>query len=126
MNAYEKLDLYKTKMAQAAGRVCAGWAGEFFRDELLKSIEKIKIPEGEVDFTELTEQEMRSLGFRNWDDHHLLIPIWLFRTLPDSLELILPFDQPSRNTTVADADDDIRGGCVPYCLRCNPNGRKWS
>jgi hypothetical protein len=113
-------------MAQAAGKLCAGWTGDVFRDELLKSIAKLKIPEGEVDFTELTEQEMRLLGFRDWDAHYLLIPIWLFRILPDTLELILPFDHPSRTTTVADADDDIRFGCVLYSLKCNPNGRKWS
>jgi hypothetical protein len=123
MNTYTKLNNYKTQMAQAAGKLYASWNAEFFKKELLESITKLKIPEGEIDFTELTEQEMRDLGFQNWDEHSLLIPIWLFRLLPDSLELFSPLSYSFK--TVGTADDDIRFGCVAFSLQCNPNGRKW-
>jgi hypothetical protein len=124
MNAYEKLDGYKTQMAQAAGKLYPRWGADFFKKELMESIAKLKIPEGEIDFTELTEQEMRLLGFKDWNEHHLLIPIWLFRLLPDSLELFSPLSYSFK--TAGTADDDIRFGCVAYSLKCNPNGRKWS
>ena len=135
MNAYEKLDNYKTHMAQIAGMMYACWDSDFFKKELLGNIKKGQIPEGDINFAELTEQEMISLGFAIWNKSYLLIPIWLFRILPKNLELVCPFDdeecvrkvQPvPKEYTVGTADDDIRFGCVAYSLKCNPNGWKWS
>lgn len=71
------------------------------------------------DFQELTVDELRSLGFRNWDKNYWLLPLWLVPQTKhqeegwfDLWEKPCPFNE--------DTDLDVRGGCIALCFQHDP------
>ena len=92
------------------------WSGDFVKEEYFAAIEKAKkaFSEENINFAELTQDELKMLRFADFnEDNKNLIPLWLFRILPDHTK-VKCFD--GEQTTVKDADDDVRVGCVAYML----------
>ncbi len=111
--------------AQSAGEIYSQWSDEYVKQSIYKRREEMaKAFPKELDLSQLTKQEMRSLGFGSWDGECLLIPIWLFRILPPDTPVVCPLSGEFDETTVAEADDDIRFGCTAWALKCNPKGNE--
>jgi len=111
--------------AQAAGEPYHQWSEEITKKTIFKRREQMsKAFPKDLDLSKLTRQEMFSLGFGNWDGEYLLIPIWLFRILPSDTSVICPVGGGYEEGTVSEVDDDIRGGCVAWALKCNPKGNE--
>ena len=92
------------------------WSGDFVKEEYFAAIEKAKkaFSEENINFAELTKNELKMLRFVDFDKSNKnLIPLWLFRILPDHTK-VKCFN--GERTTVKDADDDVRFGCVAYML----------
>ena len=92
------------------------WSGDFVKKEYFAAIEKAKkaFSEENINFAELTKNELKMLRFVDFDKSNKnLIPLWLFRILPDHTK-VKCFN--GERTTVKDADDDVRFGCVAYML----------
>ena len=92
------------------------WSGDFVKEEYFAAIKKVKkaFSEEDINFAELTKDELKMLRFVDFDKSNKnLIPLWLFRILPDHTK-VKCFN--GERTTVKDADDDIRFGCVAYML----------
>ena len=91
-------------------------SGDFVKKQYFYTIEKAKkaFSEEEINFAELTKDELKMLRFADFNkDNKNLIPLWLFRILPDHTKVkCLNGEQ----ITVKDADDDVRFGCVAYML----------
>jgi hypothetical protein len=92
------------------------WSGDFIKKELFSAFEHAKkefaVNYEDLNFKELTSQELKLLRFADFDDNTKnLIPLWLFRVLPDDIKL-----ESFRGETCLkkDADDDIRFGCTVY------------
>ena len=92
------------------------WSGDFVKEEYFAAIEKAKkaFSEENINFAELAQDELKMLRFADFnEDNKNLIPLWLFRILPDHTK-VKCFN--GERTTVKDADDDVRFGCVAYML----------
>ena len=92
------------------------WSGDFVKEEYFAAIEKAKkaFSEENINFAELTQDELKMLRFADFnEDNKNLIPLWLFRILPDHTK-VKCFN--GKRTTVKDADDDVRFGCTAYML----------
>ena len=92
------------------------WSGDFVKEEYFAAIEKAKkaFSEENINFAELTKNELKMLRFVDFDKSNKnLIPLWLFRILPDHTK-VKCFN--GKRTTVKDADDDVRFGCTAYML----------
>ena len=112
--AFKKLATYMSYIANVPQY--ESWSGEFVKKEYFDAIEKAKnsFSEEKIDFSELTEDELEVLRFRGFDDDNKnLIPLWLFRILPDDTK-IKCFSGEEK--TVKDASDDVRYGCTAYML----------
>ena len=92
------------------------WSGDFVKKEYFAAIKKAKkaFSDEDINFAELTQDELKMLRFADFnEDNKNLIPLWLFRILPDHTK-VKCFN--GERTTVKDADDDVRFGCVAYML----------
>lgn len=54
-----------------------------------------------------------SAGFRNWDEHLMLLPIWALPMMQDGSELVSIMGERVRVGT-HQIDLDTRGGCIAY------------
>lgn len=93
------------------------WDADFVASQLREIPERIKkadwfIP---VNPSDLTEKEMRELGFRKWseDDPMFLIPLWIFPFLPDEVDCGC-IDGEKRIQKKSEMDNDHRFGCLAY------------
>ena len=62
------------------------WSGDFVKKQYFDTIEKAKkaFSEENINFAELTKNELKMLRFVDFDKSNKnLIPLWLFRILPD-------------------------------------------
>jgi hypothetical protein len=83
--------------------------GKFFmknKELVLSTVETSPV----VDYTALSTAEKELLGFR-WMNGVALIPLWIFRLLPDDM-LLVSFT--GKIKPKKDCDDDVRGGCVAF------------
>lgn len=65
------------------------WSDEFRLKEIDELVDSIKKQDGyfDVDPKELTEDEVKTLDFRKWDDSAFyLIPIWLWHFLTEDVK----------------------------------------
>lgn len=92
------------------------WSDEMVGQEFREKIENAKqeFLKQNVDFTKLSDEEYKMLGFQDWDEETKnLIPLWLFRLLPDETPLR---SFCGSKELKKDADDDVRFGCTAYVL----------
>lgn len=120
---------YMRLMAHISAESFESWDSDFIKKEMFERISKLKASFSSelIDWTTYTEDELRILGFRKWDDKgDWLIPMWLFRLLPDETLLYCPlallYCPLESDTTLNEsilkknADDDYRMGCSAYSL----------
>jgi hypothetical protein len=106
--------------AQITGKLYKNWDSDFVYKEVFEGLDRLKTHYASlnIDYTQITSDELRSVGFKHWDDEekHLLIPIWLFRLLPDDEKLYSPLIDENSIELKKDCDDDYRFGCVAFSL----------
>lgn len=80
---------YKNLCANMVSQVTKydSWSDNFSRSKI-KSLysEIIKEFKG-IDFKVFTEEELKKLGFKNWDEEIILAPIWVIECLPEGAEI---------------------------------------
>jgi hypothetical protein len=106
-------------MAQIPAKTFKSWGGDFIKKEMFADIDTLRdqFAREEIDYAKLSVEELSQLGFRPWDENNdLLIPMWLFRLLPDETPLYCPLDLGGDIVLKRDADDDYRFGCSAFCL----------
>lgn len=100
----------------AQGYVYTTWSDEFVGKELRESMDQLyKILAKYIDWSVLTIKEAKELGFVQWNEgsNLYLIPIWLYPTIPEDLELhCISGDTCYKK----DIDTDNRFGCLAYGL----------
>ena len=96
------------------------WQGdeEFMLDELFSYYRTFtnKLKE-EIPFETLTENDLRVMGFGEWDNekHLFLIPLLLWEYIPDGTEVVSILDE--RYIKGKDKiNDDTRDGYLAYCI----------
>jgi len=105
-----------TKTAEAF--VYDNWSAEFVAEQV-KGI-PIAIIECDgfdrIDPNNLTKDEMKDLGFGQWDEDSplMLIPIWLFPFLADEFKTGSISDATESLTKRSEIDNDHRFGCLSY------------
>lgn len=106
-------------MANITGTLYDSWSGDFIKEGVFDKIKVLKTEvfwKETIDYAKLTHSDLRLLGFKPWDEKNdMLIPMWLFRLLPDDTKLYCPLTE---NETLLrkDADDDCRFGCSAFAL----------
>lgn len=70
---------------------------------------------GIEDFKQLTLDELRSLGFRNWDKNYWLLPLWLVPQVNHGEGWFDLWEKPT--VFNEDTDLDVRGGCIAVCFQ---------
>lgn len=76
---------------------------------LRKPIEQVTL----ADLLSLDEDERRNLGFHNWDESLILIPLWAWHYIIDGVELTSIHGKP-KIKGVDSIDLDTRFGCIAY------------
>lgn len=119
INFYALINLC-ANAAQITGKLYKNWSPDFVYKEVFEGIDKLKAhyEAWNIDYTQITSEELLGVGFRYWDkeEKHLLIPIWLFRLLPDDEKLYSPLSGSHIIELKKDCDEDCRFGCVAYSL----------
>ena len=98
------------------------WPADFVKAKYFITIEKAKkaFSKENINFAELTKDELKMLRFTDFnEDNKNLIPLWLFRILPDHTKVKR---LNGEQITVKDADDDALFGCVAYMLILEKEG----
>jgi hypothetical protein len=106
---------YKNLCANMVSQVTKyeSWSDEFSRSEIKKLYSKIIKEFKGIDFTVFTEEELKKLGFKNWDEEIILAPIWVIECLSEGTEMT----SISGNTIKVgdeELDLDIRMGVTAY------------
>lgn len=93
------------------------WSADFVASQIREIPEMIKktnwfVP---INPADLTEAEMRELGFGKWskEDPMSLIPLWLFPFLPDEVDCG-SISGEKRILKKSEMDNDHRFGCLAY------------
>jgi len=101
----------------AASMNYTNWGADFVASQIREIPEMIKktnwfVP---INPADLTEAEMRELGFGKWskEDPMFLIPLWLFPFLPDEVDCG-SISGEKRILKKSEMDNDHRFGCLAY------------
>jgi hypothetical protein len=93
------------------------WSADYVASQIREIPEMIKktnwfVP---INPADLTEAEMRELGFGKWaeEDPMFLIPLWLFPFLPDEVDCG-SISGEKRILKKSEMDNDTRFGCLAY------------
>lgn len=92
------------------------WSDSFFRKEFLERQKnaKTQFECQAIKWDEISNDEYKLLGFRDFDENTKnLIPLWLFKILPDDTKVI---SFSGNQETIKTADDDVRFGCTAFML----------
>lgn len=87
---FVKLLEYMLFVAQIPATQFQSWESDFIKNDLFSRMSKIqdRFKSEEIKYNELSLEELKMLGFRPWsEDMDMLIPMWLFRLLPDETPL---------------------------------------
>ena len=93
------------------------WGADFVASQIREIPERIKNTDwfAPINPTDLTEAEMRELGFGIWskEDPMFLIPLWLFPFLTDEVDCGC-ISGEKRIYKKSEMDNDHRFGCLAY------------
>ena len=122
MNTYEKCKAVRRIIVNRAAEVMnyANWSDGFSASHIREIPERVIAEYGKLDITELTSEQMDDLGFSRWSDETpmRLIPLWLFKFLPDEIESEC-IDGTKKVLKTSEMDNDHRFGCLAYGI--NPS-----
>ncbi len=89
-----------------------GWNDEFKLKEIRDAYIKF-ITENVVDWRKFTKSELVELGFNNWDDDLVLMPLWAFHICESGLTLTsISGDKSIKGENKIDTD--VRYGCIAH------------
>lgn len=117
MTTYEKCKAVRRAIVNHAAEVInyTNWSDEFAAKQIREIPEVLAEKIGKINIAELTAPQMDDLGFGQWseDNPMRLIPLWLFKFLPDEIESEC-IDGTKSVLKTADMDNDHRFGCLAY------------
>lgn len=120
MNTYELCQNYRRIILNRAAEVMnyTSWDFEFCTKQIREIPEFLKEKEGFalIDPNDLTEDQMKDLGFGLWSEENpiRLIPLWLFPFLKDEFSAGSIGDEPATMIKKSEMDNDHRFGCLAY------------
>lgn len=119
MNTYELCQNYRRIILNRAAEVMNyPWDPEFSTKQIREIPEVLKSKEGFelIDPNDLTEEQMKDLGFGFWSEENPihLIPLWLFPFLKDEFLARSIGDEPATMIKKSEMDNDHRFGCLAY------------
>lgn len=122
----ERLNKHDTLLIKACANMCntmsmcydyEEWTKTFKKKETRNKIEEIKkyLHKEHFDIYKCSVELLLIVGFKWWDEEEtiLLIPLWAALILDENLNVIDIFDD---GCTLAEADHDVRMGCIAYGL----------
>ena len=122
MTTYEKCQAVRQVIVNRSAEVMnyPNWSDQFAAKQIREIPKALDIQIGKINIAELTEPQMDDLGFGRWfDDHPMrMIPLWLFKFLPDEIESEC-IDGTKSVLKTADMDNDHRFGCIAYGILPN-------
>ena len=105
-------------LTQAAMVFSYNWKGDYALEEARNIPEKIKSKKGfkTINPNDLTETELKELGFKKWseDTDMRLIPLWLFSFLTDEFMACSIDNYEPRMMKLSEMDNDARFGCIAF------------
>jgi hypothetical protein len=93
---------------------CNSWSDEFCRSELKDLYSKLIEAFKDIDFTQLTIEELKTFDFQMWDDDLILMPIWALDCLKDGSKLVSMSGNEIIFNKEKGLDKDTRFGCAAY------------
>ena len=117
MTTYEKCQAVRRAIVNRAAEVMnyTNWSDELAAKQIREISEVLADKIGKINIAELTAPQMDDLGFGRWskDNPMRLIPLWLFKFLPDEIESEC-IDGTKAVLKTAEMDNDNRFGCLAY------------
>lgn len=122
----EYLSLFKTYSRNIVNHTTVTYYTHRIRDEesdsqvlnLIHALKNLQASFCKCNFWNFNKQELGQLGFMNWSDEILLIPVWAFPIILKNSKDKLVYTPSSDETLIRDIDVDekplIKYGCVPY------------
>jgi hypothetical protein len=89
------------------------WSDDFALKVAREALEKFQEKAKKVDILSLSKEELFTLGFANWKDSLLLIPLYLLPCLPKGTK-VESIAGGKAVLGVDDIDNDVRAGCIAY------------
>lgn len=80
---------YKKLASNLITNICSfdSWSDEFSRSELKSLYAKLIKEFKDVDFTQFTIDELKTLDFQLWDEDIILMPVWALDCIPNGAEI---------------------------------------
>lgn len=80
---------YKKMASNLIANICSfdSWSDEFSRSELKSLYAKLIKEFKDVDFTQFTIDELKTLDFQLWDEDIILMPVWALDCIPNGAEI---------------------------------------
>lgn len=81
---------YKSMLSHTVGQILSykeSWDDEFCRSEINKCYEALVSEFKDIEFTKFTEDELKQLDFKFWDEDLLLMPVWAIDFLKEGMEV---------------------------------------
>lgn len=80
---------YKKMASNLITNICSfdSWSDEFSRSELKSLYTKLIKEFKDVDFTQFTIDELKTLDFQLWDEDIILMPVWALDCIPNGAEI---------------------------------------
>lgn len=117
MTTYEKCKRVRRFMLNKAAEVMnyTNWSDEFSTKQIREITDIVDQQIGKINIAELTKEQMDDLGFGTWseDNPMRLIPLWLFKFLPDEIESEC-INGTKTVLKTAEMDNDHRYGYLAY------------
>lgn len=90
-----------------------GWSGDTRRSEATKLYDLIVKEFEGIDFTVFSTDELKKLGFKEWDEEVILAPIWALDCLTEGTKIV---SMNGDEITVGEynLDTDVRMGVTAY------------
>ena len=117
MTTYEKCVNVRRVIVTRAAEVMnyINWDDKFASKQIREIPEVLAKKYGNINIAELTKAQMHDLGFGRWSEESpiMLIPLWLYKFLPDEFECEC-IDGTKKVMKTAEMDNDHRFGCLAY------------
>ena len=73
-----------------------------------------------ADLQQVSHEHLKFLGFRNWEQNHMLLPLWLFPQMRDEAEGWFSIVRDEEVGLSRETDLDVRGGCLAVYFKHDP------
>jgi hypothetical protein len=116
--------LMELASAAASGAAYKNWGDDFARKEIREVWENVGAPlrkkhSRKVTLSELqaaNKLRLKDMGFLNWDNDLVVIPLWAFNYVADGERLVSIFGE-TKTKGQDEIDLDTRFGCIAYGFR---------